>query len=929
MKRIALIFIGVMSLLMACEHKVPEPEIDIPGGTPDGKNRLSLNIHIPNNSASTYANENASPYENYIDLLFIVLYQGSVAIDTTTFSRADETNPNKTFKIVSDSIIEVGYEVDNITTGALNVQVFANRLNPSTLGSNTEIPIPLGDGPTSFYMSGETTSQLTNTGTAYFGEVHLIRNVAKLRINVSLNSIFIPGDLDIDYNGIVVEVTKTPNTTSKFNNSAALDLAPGDYISYPPRTIPGTGPTNLRRSDTKFESGNSDKMLNGGQIDSLYLYENKRTSFDLTKPSANKTQIKITIPTTSPTEGNKSSSYTYDLSTILIASTSFNILRNYIYTLNIKVRGQNLDPLITLELLPWNDVLLDGSILGTYLTTDISEIIFSSNGYANIDFCTDAQAVYFDFSNFNNNNSNKIDFSSSASITPDYIEPADPFLAPAGFTDGQILLDKRHCGSFGFSLKLSDFPGFPNVDFSGSICMKAGNIVKCFTFPGINKYDAHYIVGEPLFNNEPFTSATAVQQTGGTSPVWLQVSTSRLYTGATQNYSGSALPLYLHLDENLTGNIRTGYITLTNTSGSKKINISQLPAVKVGRFGYTAAVATDDSIYNSGLYMEQLHEFGTTKPVYLFSSGSPVSYVNALYNGRVSAISAFDWTQYGTNPYFNYQNTLYQAINYCAQKNRISGTSALNNELKWYLPSQAQLMGMWLTANRSDSTNSDFKKGNDKADFFWSSTDNKLYSNEAQYVNLIYGNAGHYFKTTPYWARCVRNDPAAVNSMVWVYGSPQAVALRFYSSYGMPEGSFTSASKSDPTTEAANRTLYGGSNIGLRVALNDAQSSASVWSSSACSGYVENGVTSWRLPTQRELQAIWILQSEMKSSLNAFNLLANDYYWSATSAPSAFPNNAWVVYGSRSRATPGDSGNAPHRNKNERSRVRCVKEVNL
>ena len=949
MKRIALIFIGVITLLAACNSPVEEQTPPNPEQKPgeDGKTKLSLNVHIPNNSAATYANEIPSPNENFIDSIYFVLYQGSVAIDTTGFHRTDATNPNKTFTIRNDSIIEVGYEVNNITTGALNVQVFANRMNPTTLGSNTEIPLPQGNASTSFYMSGETASQLTNTGTAYFGEVHLVRNVAKLRINVSLNSIFIPNDLDIDYNNIIVEVTKTPNTTSKFDNSAALDLAPGNYISYPPRTIPGTGPTNLRRSASKFVSGNSDKTLNGGQIDSLYLYENKRSSFDLNDPSANKTQIKVTIPTTSPTEGNKTASFTYELTTNLNNTSSFNILRNYIYTLNIKVRGQSLEPLITLELQPWNDVYPFADILGTYLTTDISEIVFNSNGEATINFCSDAQAVYFDFGSFNAINSAQIGFNASDNIEPIGIEKADINLAPSTHNDGQILLDKQHCGSFTFKLKPGHFPEFPNVNFSGSICMRAGNIVKCFTFPGVTLYDAHFIVGEPLFGGEIFTNASVQINTGGGN--WAEVSTSRLYNNSAQSsYSGGAAPIYLHLDENLTGNERTATITLTNsnTNISRRVKISQLPALRVGRFGSLTTNA-EVSTFDMSLFTEQIYE-PSTLVQYANAANAPVPTTNYIFNGFGMTSAHLNITNYTNGP-FNFQSAVYSAINYCAYKNRPNNktNSFAATDLKWYMPSQAQLMGMWITheSYKNTSTGSPIRYFTVVDSIaYWSSTSNSRImanANEAQYVSFRFGNVGHTKMYLPndgnkrYWTRCVRNTGTSAQyptSPMVSTGIP--VTINFAN--GLPLGSYVSGSTNSKTnngngtgTENAtnNLTVYNN----LRVAYQDATSPVK-WNAANCSGYNEPGLSSgWRLPTQRELQAIWILQSEIKVANPSFNLLSDkDYYWSATEAAQSWSSsankftNAWVVYGSIN--DPGGSGNTPHRNKDEYSRVRCVHE---
>ena len=890
MKRIALIFLSVISIV-ACTTKEVPPEPPIP--VDPTENNFSVKIHVPRGAASTYAGEFATLAENFIDTIYIDLYQGSNPnpINQTVFKRSEFLS-----KIVDDTVITVGYEVDNITTGALRVQVFANRREPDKLANNTGIATPVGNINTSFFMSGE--GSIAQNGALYSGDVHLVRNVAKLRVNVSLNNVYLPSDLGINYSGIQVEVINTPDITPLFGNASSF---PGvTYIKYPVRTSTATS---------------------AGQVDSVYLYENLTTY-----NSFSKTQIKITIPTTSPSEGNRSPSYTYDLYTQINGATpTDNIYRNYIYILNIKVRGPSLDPLITLDLEPWNEVNIDGGIIGTYLTTDVSEILFDGNGKATINFCTDAQAVYFSYANFNPPvNTVRI----GTDIIPIGIEAADFNLAPTGYADGQILLDKKHCGSFSFQLDdiQNKFPGFPNINFSGSICMRAGNLVKCFTFPGTNLYDAHFIVGESLLGGESFTGASTSQDNG--SPNWLQISRNRLYTGASSSITTGNGPVYLHLDENLSGVIRTGVVTLTNGSNSKRVNITQLPAIRVGRFGHTSLTSAD-SIFDAALYMEQLYEH-VPMPIYLNSSGSPFTLTNSIYDGRRAAISVFDWSRYDNNPnYFDYENTLYQAINYCAQKNRISSNSNTDKEsgLKWYLPSQAQLMGMWIANNLDPDTivNSNFERlvsGNMRpADTYWSSTRNALYMNpaEAQYMNFDYGNVGHRLASQKYWARCVR-DGGSSTTMV----QPGSV-INFNN--GMPSSTFTTTSKNSTLitekdeTGTRNKTVF----RNLQVANSDiATSGGSVpWAETHCNGSFE-GFSNWRLPTQRELQAIWILQSELKQKNSSFNLLGNDYYWSQTESKE-YPDNVWVVFGNR--IVPGDSGNAPHRLKSEKSRVRCVREL--
>jgi len=919
MKRIALLILIGFSFFACSNPTDPDPITE----QPTGDQKVSLRIHVPPSSLSTYASEDASTAENGLDSIFVAIYQG-VFPGTLLETRKFELGVDAELTRSLDSVYNIAYEVDNISNPPLRVEVFANNRQPSTLPANTEIALPSTGN--FFFMSG--TGNLTHNGTSYVGEIHIERNVAKLRVNVSLNNPYMPTDLEIDYDNIEIEVRNTRSSTTVYGD--IIDNTSG-YTSYPARTKlpPPITATTLRPKST-FNT------TNGGQLDSLYLFENINansgynpiTSSPVAGGSAtNATVIRVTIPTKSVSEGNKSSYYDYPIFTP--GATNYAIVRNHIYTLDIKVRGQSLDPLITLDILPWNDVQLDGNIYGTFLTVDKSDISFDPlTGEVEVNYCTDAQAIYFNFAKFNAANPSAKIRGNIQTEGMDTSRIQFP-LAPDGFQDAQILIDQfntPYCGTFKFKLDPNDFPGFPNINFSGSICMKAGNIVKCFTFPGRNLYDAHFIVGDPLLGGISFSSATVIQD-GGNSPAWLQVSKDPLYNAnATQNFTTGTDPLFLHLDENLTGRTRTGSVILNSGGVAMTVYISQLPAIRVGRFGHTS-LTNPDSIYDAVLYMEQLYEF-TTRPVYFNNSNTSstsLTPINSVYNGRRTAISVFDWAQYNNSPYLNYQNTLYQAINYCAQKNRIS-SGTVSNDLKWYLPSQAQLMGMWITNNLDTTLNSNFERmvsgTMTPADLYWSSTWNYLYTapRETQYMNFNFGNVGHRIGVEQNWARCVRDGGATVEL---IPSSGQRTVIEFRDV--MPSGSWSTDRKDGTTIEnelgGRNKTLPDR----LRVAISDATPSGVVWNFNACSGYGEGDAADgkWRLPTQRELQAIWILQSEMDQE-TPFKLLENDYYWTQTQS-SSYSNNAWVVFGSRTIA--GDSGNTPHRLKTEKSRVRCVVKI--
>jgi hypothetical protein len=564
--------------------------------------------------------------------------------------------------------------------------------------------------------------------------------------------------------------------------------------------------------------------------------------------------------------------------------------------LDIKVRGQSLEPVITLNVLPWNDVPIDGSILGTYLTVESSDIVFDDKGNAEIKFCSDAQAVYLNYSDYNQGNPD-LQIGPGKPIYPVGIEPADPVLAP-GY-DGQVLLDKQHCGSFRFQIDTVNYrvDSIRNV-IAGDICIKAGNIIKCLSFIGRRVYDAHFIVGETLLGaNETFTAAFTE---GGS---WLEVSPHKYYdNSAVNSYAGTATQLYLHLDENLTGATRSGVVTATGGGVVKKVYISQLPALPVGPFG------SFGTGYGYQLYTEQIQEERLLQYKITNDNTKPTI---GKYEGN-------DFSLFDQNKYFDYKTAEYSAYQYCASKNRqkisVTPPPYINNatDFKWFLPAKAQLMGLWVTYN------SYWNKEAFPLNIFWSSSNNEVTTSQAYYVNFTYGNAGYYYRNQLYGVRCVRAKADEPIDAGFITSGTNAI-IDF--SKAMPAGSYSSISKGDGAgaeNDVNNQTLY----IKLEVANAD-EGSPSIYTHEDAMTQCAGRGTGWRLPTQREQQAIWILQQNIRAIQgSSYQYLGQDYYWSATDNSATYPYDAWTVFGDVT-----DGGNAPNMAKTQSIRVRCVREV--
>ena len=379
-KNLNSIWILTLLLLASCISHQLEDSIPAEPDLSTG-NKLSISILVPKNSISTYATEEGTTHENHIDTLFINIFENSVFVEMiklydTSLQAALGSN---------DTIVHVARELENLSGGTITAEVFANRMEVAPITS--EIPIPDKNDPeTWFMMSGS--GKLAFNGTAYAGTISLVRHVAKLRVRISKHPAIIPADLIIHYDQIKVEVQQVPDRTQL--------MAPPP-VSTPPGLVYLADYTSRTGSALRSETPIS--SFKGGQIDSLYLNENFLNHSDYT--DHNTTQVKITVPTQEPGKPIKTAEYTYQLYT----EGGYQIKRNHIYILNIRIAGQTLDPLISIDMLPWNDVNVSGDIYGTILNLDQTRVYLSpvhtQNSPATINYYTDNTSVTLDWSKVN------------------------------------------------------------------------------------------------------------------------------------------------------------------------------------------------------------------------------------------------------------------------------------------------------------------------------------------------------------------------------------------------------------------------------------------------------------------------------------------------------------------------------------------------
>lgn len=312
----------LMLLFMVACSLEENPSID---NGEKGKKLVPVSIMLPGSpthiQTRSEETEIGSEQENKITALYLTLKFGTEIIKKDIIG--DELNDLLTNKGTVDANgnpkLEVTCEVDfNVwnSVSTIDVTVFAN---------SKDAPTPITDEADLWksgvlFMSGHNET-MAKTG----GQVDLVRQVAKLRTKVGKTADCIPGNLQIKYTEIKVEVLNVAD------RSAAL----------PGGTIAGVQfiPYTIRNARNTIVTGDySSSML----ADSCYIHENKSTTV---------TTLKIQIPTYDPlTKHAVVLEREYQIKGI----SGNEIERNHIYTLDIQVRSQKGPLDIFLDVNPWH-----------------------------------------------------------------------------------------------------------------------------------------------------------------------------------------------------------------------------------------------------------------------------------------------------------------------------------------------------------------------------------------------------------------------------------------------------------------------------------------------------------------------------------------------------------------------------------------------
>lgn len=319
MNKVKYTIIALLGLFLTASCSNEENQSLCPNSDGNGKRIIALDITIPGSPAHSMTratSETGSASENYIDYVYI------------TFNSADGEY-EEVFKMpwTKDAALKNTFKcaveeswLENSTL--LTATVFANYPKSNLPGTiSDETKFWKNDNPNvlqKLFMSGSNT--ITKEGNNYSGTVNIQRQVAKLRLKVNLAEDCVPLGLQVLYDSVRVAVKNVANiadtiTSHSFNQG---------YIDY-----------KERKGDflriCKDGDGNH---IEGTVVDSCYVYENIIKDYD----AGRRTTLIVTIPTYDPIADHRED--LHGVFEIRGENNSYDIVRNYIYTMSVKVRSQ-------------------------------------------------------------------------------------------------------------------------------------------------------------------------------------------------------------------------------------------------------------------------------------------------------------------------------------------------------------------------------------------------------------------------------------------------------------------------------------------------------------------------------------------------------------------------------------------------------------
>lgn len=326
-------------LIVSCSKE----EIQSPYPNSGGKRTIALNITIPgspNHSITRAGSEIGSATENYIDFLYI-----KIKSDQAEKGEYEEVFKKPWIKgtAVRDTFqcaVEESW-LDN--SGQLTAEVFANY-------SQKDLPGIIADEKKiwkgehlnvlqKLFMAGDST--IKKDGDNFKGTVCIKRQVAKLRLKIKLADDRVPVGLTVLYDSVRVAVQ---------NVADQADIIESHYFNHGYIDFKERGGDFLRMYKEEVEvAGELVKQhIEGTVVDSCYVYENIMGDV----PANHKrTTLLVTVPTYDPIANHRED--LHGVFEIKGEGNTYDIKRNYIYTMIVKVRSQK-EPLnITSVVQPW------------------------------------------------------------------------------------------------------------------------------------------------------------------------------------------------------------------------------------------------------------------------------------------------------------------------------------------------------------------------------------------------------------------------------------------------------------------------------------------------------------------------------------------------------------------------------------------------
>lgn len=343
---------------------------------PEGMERLTFRVIVPSSKVVGSSTRSTDLAENEIRDLFVKIgyYDGD-------HYRNFYSTQKGTIKIDSyayeDSIYRAWIEVPVGTfRDEDNIYVWANQEYPIDVTSEEELTTPL-------YMSGiGTIRDMWGGGRDFEADVHLLRGVTKLRTVVRTTKRSVLGSWYIDMNRVETQLLRMPSCIRSFapfethRNPAVNDWWNEAYYNYIDCT--------LKEVDWWFRWENSHLVSSvelpiddGVNVDKVtetsydrYIYENWLENESDYDENTNVTALKVMIPLWNNETGENR---TIERVIPIKTNDSYRILRNHIYTVDIRVLSLDEVKIFT-DMLDWEDVAVTGDIVGTDFDIDRKKI---------------------------------------------------------------------------------------------------------------------------------------------------------------------------------------------------------------------------------------------------------------------------------------------------------------------------------------------------------------------------------------------------------------------------------------------------------------------------------------------------------------------------------------------------------------------------